>query len=516
MTSTVALQEPNPAHWAPMHRIAGYFTKHASHIALALILLLAAYLRLEGLGDDSLWVDECIAANRAQASSFTGVLRSVVSDVHPPLLHLMAYFTMKISGKSEFLLRLPIALSGIAACFFTFVLAGLVLRRGFGLIAAFLLAVSPLAIEQSRQLRPYSLLCMFGAIVTILFVKLVKRPTKPMIAVTAVFCTLMLYTHYVGIIYFAALLATTCSLFWRTAKVRKAVIWVALGTLLLQSPWLPVLAKQTDERPGHLLPFGFEALKGMFTSHGPFSGVRSAEVEGVGVGLFVITLTVGMVGTVLRKRNAEGKARLAIVCFFLAFLALSFLLSLHRPFFRPKSGLIVYPTFMVISALGIQYLSELPAKTRSRHIVAAGTAVPLVLIGLVSASQLTRTRFTDARGMALYVRENITSEPIVLDSSFHDAPGYDFYLSLACPDYPCERVVYVRGPEDLRAKLRRISRFERFWLISVGEVRTPTRTLAEKHLKKVSAVHYYGIQATLFTRPQSTDPTASFSQEKYP
>ncbi len=115
---------------------------HASHIALALILLLAAYLRLEGLGASSLWLDECYTACFSQ-NGLSDVIATCASDVHPPLFIFLANAVMRFSGKSEFFLRLPSALLGVATCLATFLLARMLVGRRFALLAALLLADQP-------------------------------------------------------------------------------------------------------------------------------------------------------------------------------------------------------------------------------------------------------------------------------------------------------------------------------------------------------------------------------------
>ena len=494
-------------------RVRLVLSKHASHAALALILLLAAYLRLEGLGENSLWVDECIVANHALAGGVTDVIRSVAQDIHPPLLHLIAHFAMKVGGRSELVLRLPSAISGIAACFFTFALARLVVREAFSLLAAFLLAVCPLAINHSQQLRPYSLLCLLGAMTTIAFIRLAQEPTRGRTVKAIIFGALMLYTHYVGITYLLSLFAAVLCLCWNREKVRKAVLTVAFGAFLAFTPWIHVLAMHAAERPGHLQRYGLSAVSQMFSTQSPFSALASPALKSIANALFFFTVAVGIVGTALRRKINTNRARFILVCCLPVFAVLGYAISFYRPFYSPKSGLVLYPVLMVLSPLGIQGLSRFGARSASRRMIAACFVVPIVALGMVNASQYAAPRFVDGRRMALYVRDNIASEPIVLDCIFHGIRGFEFYLPLACPDYPSSRILLITSLEDLEAKMGRIRRFGSFWLVSVGDGPSPLWALATQHLKQVKSVRYYKIRAALFTWPEATEATATDPQE---
>lgn len=490
-----------------------FLSKHASQVALALILLLAAYLRLEGLGDNSLWVDECIVANHALAGGVIDVIRSVARDIHPPLLHLIAHFAMKVGGRSELVLRLPSAISGIAACFFTFALARLVVRDAFSLLAAFLLAVCPLAIDHSQQLRPYSLLCLLGALTTIAFIRLAQQPTAGRTVKAIIFGALTLYTHYVGITYLLSLFGAVLCVCWNSQKVRRALSTAAFGVFLTFSPWIHVLAMHVGERPEHLQPYDLSAVSQMFTTQSPFSALASPALKLIANALFFFAVAAGIVGVALRLKINTNRERFTLVCCLSMFALLGYAISLYRPFYRPGIGLVLYPVLMVLSALGIRGLSRLWARSASRRMITACFVAPVVALGMVNASQYTAHRFVDGRRMALYVRDNIVSEPIVLDCVFHGTRGFEFYLPLACPDYPSSRILLVTSLEDLEAKMGRIRRLGSFWLVSVGDGPSPLWTLATQHLKQVKSVSYHKIRAALFTWPEATESRATDPQE---
>ena len=82
--------------------------------ALIALTALAAALRLPTLGSQSLWLDEVLTGNLTRGS--LGDLFHVVAqqEANPPLFYLLEWAWTRIAGTSEFALRLPSALCGIA------------------------------------------------------------------------------------------------------------------------------------------------------------------------------------------------------------------------------------------------------------------------------------------------------------------------------------------------------------------------------------------------------------------
>lgn len=129
-----------------------------------MILLLAAALRLPGLGSQSLWFDEVFTARLAEAP-----LRDVVRMVRqtentPPLYYLVENLWAHLAGSSDAMLRLPAALFGIAGVLSIYLFARQLFGVPAGLTAALLLAVSPFHIAYSQEARAYTLMFLLAAL----------------------------------------------------------------------------------------------------------------------------------------------------------------------------------------------------------------------------------------------------------------------------------------------------------------------------------------------------------------
>ena len=133
---------------------------------LPLALLLLAYIpRVVNLGMYDFWYDEIgtvlVARSATLADAITRIHRSLGST---PLDYIVAWATLHVVGESEFALRyLPLAWNVLTVALVF--LIGNLLQRGIGKWAAFIVAVSPLAIRYSQEARFYSLGLMLGTAV---------------------------------------------------------------------------------------------------------------------------------------------------------------------------------------------------------------------------------------------------------------------------------------------------------------------------------------------------------------
>ncbi len=163
---------------------------------LALITLLAAVLRLWNLGSQSLWFDEAFTAVRTLHPSLSATFSSMVHTENSPFLwYLIEWVDYRLLGSSEFALRLPSALFGIATVPLAWATARELAGRRAALLAASLVAVGPLFVWYSQEARVYSLFAMLGALATLGFVRVLhdRRGATVLLAVGGGLC---LASHY--------------------------------------------------------------------------------------------------------------------------------------------------------------------------------------------------------------------------------------------------------------------------------------------------------------------------------
>jgi mannosyltransferase len=133
------------------------------HLPLTGIILLAALLRLVGLGSRSLWLDEGAEYNVTHGSLGHVFDRVLHTESTPPLSYVYEWLCTKLIGTSEFALRLPFALLGIALVPVMYVAARSLAGRRAALIAAALTACNPMLVWHAQDARAYTMLALLLA-----------------------------------------------------------------------------------------------------------------------------------------------------------------------------------------------------------------------------------------------------------------------------------------------------------------------------------------------------------------
>jgi mannosyltransferase len=165
-------------------------------LPLAVLTVIAAALRFSTLDLQSYWLDETFTA------IFTGRdldgLLSGVADAEstPPLYYLLAWVWAWVFGTGEVGLRSLSALLGTATVPAAYLAGSALLSRRAGLIAAAMVAVSPLMVWYSQEARAYALLALLGAVCLWLFVRALDDPQRRQLLAWGLVAALAVLTHY--------------------------------------------------------------------------------------------------------------------------------------------------------------------------------------------------------------------------------------------------------------------------------------------------------------------------------
>jgi uncharacterized membrane protein len=128
---------------------------------LLAILLLAAFVRFDRLGAQSLWIDEFLMIQRASLGE-PFRWSDWFANPQGPLPALLLRIWTGLAGTSEWALRFPSAVFGILTVFVTARLAGRLDRRAL-LPAALLATLSPFLLWYAQETRHYALALLAGA-----------------------------------------------------------------------------------------------------------------------------------------------------------------------------------------------------------------------------------------------------------------------------------------------------------------------------------------------------------------
>lgn len=132
-------------------------------IDLALVLILAAVLRVWNLDDQPLWMDEIIAVTHAMQRPIDVMLSCLRFDMHPPL-YFMQLAAWSAISTDDFFLQLNSVLWSLGSIAALYLLAKPLFGRPTALAAALILAVLANSIAYAQSLRMYSFLTVFNVI----------------------------------------------------------------------------------------------------------------------------------------------------------------------------------------------------------------------------------------------------------------------------------------------------------------------------------------------------------------
>jgi mannosyltransferase len=243
-------------------------SRHNSWLFLALILLLAASLRLYRIDAQSFWNDEGNSARLAERSVRL-ILEGAEGDIHPPGYYLALHYWRALLGHSETALRGLSALCGVALVACTWLLGRrLFADQAVGLAAAALAALNPFQVYYAQEARMYAALALWAVASSWALAEwlpLDPRQTETRrwpLVVYALTAAAGLWTHYA--FPFVLLAQNLCVGCWLlTARSsggesgRRLWVWIAaLGAIVaLYLPWLPTAWRQVTSWSGGSEPY---------------------------------------------------------------------------------------------------------------------------------------------------------------------------------------------------------------------------------------------------------------------
>lgn len=185
-----------------------------------------------------LWYDEVFTvwASRLRLPRLLDVLRT---DSGPPLL----YLVQRPLGRLAEQLGLPDRIARLPELVATLILLALGVwtlssRRSRLLFASFA-AASPFFLLYAAEARAYALIALLDLLLFLLVRRCVEK--RGHAAAIALVGALALYTHYLAILFLAALVAASL------LERRRAALLGLAGAAVLFLPWLPILLSQPPE-----------------------------------------------------------------------------------------------------------------------------------------------------------------------------------------------------------------------------------------------------------------------------
>jgi hypothetical protein len=420
-------------------------------LPVAAVVMLAIALRWYRIDAQSLWYDEGISAHQL-TRSFPDIIRAAALDTHPPGYYWALKAWAEVFGSSELGLRSLSAAWGAAMVVLTFLVARRLFGRLVATLAALLLAVAPLAVYYSQEVRMYAQVTALGMLAVYAY----TRRADWLYALAGI---ATLYSQYLGIALLAAV-NLHALITWRSRTRREWISWLvanaAIGIAFL--PWLPAFVDQQS----HALSTSPRTAVGLalstLTAYG--GGVASGEVVLWGGVWLVLLAVVGALVNFVWHREIASTA-LALLIWLMP-MGLVVALGFRSGLFEIRYLVVGLPGLLLLSAVGIVRIAHWPVLA---PVLACVALVP-AYFGLSAQYFDPSLARDDYRGLvAAIVRDAQPNDAVVLVAP-NQTEIFDYYYHGDLPTIglPAERPI---DADDTTNRLEAIrAQYDRVWLVS--------------------------------------------------
>ena len=305
---------------------------------IVLVLILGFLLRLINL-NQSLWLDEAIEVLAVRDNYYRDlIIKYSVGDFHPPLYHVILKFWTSFFGYSEIAARIPSVLFGVLIIFFVYVIGKKLLGRKVGILAAFFLAINPLAIYYSQEARMYALAALTVSMSMYFFI--MKKWWYFLLSLV-----IMLYTDYVPYLVLPVFLFAG-----PLTKEILLTLWVSLCSL---GPWFPFFYAQFRVGTGvaRTIPLWGSVVGGLSLKSLPLTLVKFIIGRISLANKVVYAVVITPIAIIYAWIISRAKIKL-LWLWFLVPLALGIIISIKVPIFSYFRFLFIVPAFCLILASG--------------------------------------------------------------------------------------------------------------------------------------------------------------------
>lgn len=319
-------------------------------IILLIIIVISAFLRLWHLHDIPFMHDEFSALGRTCYDNFHDLIREgvMLNDSHPAGTQVLVYALVQLFGWSEFWLKLPFALMGIASVYLVFVIANQWFNKNVGLVSAAFASVSELFLFYSQLARPYSPGLFFTLLLVYFWNRILfdKRDITIWICIGFAISAFLAAEMHMFSLAQAGLIALTGLFFLRNVdkKRKKAYLWSCVAALALYLPTFPVFYYQL---------FVYGSIGGWLGKPAPTFLTDFLQYSANYSNLFIfIMLMVILLPLIVGNRVSDTKIAIRICCllWFVVPLAVAWAYSLLKEPILQFSTLIFSYPFLIILA----------------------------------------------------------------------------------------------------------------------------------------------------------------------
>jgi hypothetical protein len=348
-------------------------------LALGLVFLLGLLLRLMDLGGQSLWIDELLTLQQGRVPGYSLWIQ-FLDDAQAALPMVLATVMSEVS-LSETWLRLPSALLGALTLPILFEVVRRFAADRAALIATLLLAVHPMHIDHSQEVRGYAFMLFFGLAATLTVLDGGGRPVlrqQVMLVLTGVLAGL---SNLQGLLWMGGLALGV--LFGGRVRLADSVRWVIPFALilLLLAPWwttmfevhetsrlVPGMETGEDLRGGSTWTLWALPWAGFVLSFGRTLGPTVPELHGgASADPWLVGLAIAAAGIVLvlavQGFRRLGRRAWEPLLWIVPVVAVAVLLAVRnvKPF-NPRYLIAALPVLLLLVSVGLDGMKTVTAR----------------------------------------------------------------------------------------------------------------------------------------------------------
>ncbi len=374
-----------------------------SALLLVLIGTAATWLRIDHIGDYSLWQDEAYTNLYVQVkwSSFLNVVR--IDGEHPPVYYTLERFPVALFGNCESCLRGLSVLTGLAALLLAVWLGWQIGGPAGGLAAGWFWAFHPMTIWYSQDARHYSLLVLLSLIAVILFWKFSDSQSTGVTILAILVLALGLLTHYFFFLVYGALILLaftrlpTAPLVFRRWTMLSLIAMIPLAAWLAWYFMLPQIALGI----GWIQPPRLQDIPLILWNFLSGYGGRASVISTL---FGILALTLVIVGITLGDPAKRNRRYLLIGL--IVPLVLTWIISLRRSVYIDRFFIVLLPFLIFpISAGAAAIMHRLSDRSGRRWILVVGFIL-MGAVGLYNGWQVhadSKFQREDWKGLVAYL-----------------------------------------------------------------------------------------------------------------
>lgn len=504
-------------------------------IVLVSGVLVFAAIALATISNSSIWFDEAFSAYIIRFN-FIDIWNYTSLDVHPPLYYWLLKIWSFLFGTTDIALRSMSVLFGGVSMVFGYLL----LHRNFGRKAAFYglltLALSPILLRYSQEMRMYTLVLAIGLAATYVLQRAVESDSRKLWVVYGVLVSLGMWTHYFAAIIWLAHWT------WRAVQVRREAgkkklklreflqkflsrNWIMTHVLAvgLFLPWLPYLIKQLIIVQAY--GFWIPAISPVTITNFLTNTIIYQDQEGLSpwLTLAFIVLVPAVVFISIRGYKKLSKVQKSVYLLIVALAAVPPALLILASMPPLESSFI--DRYLVTSSIAITMLIGLSLwftkELKGRAVKAAVHVLVIgsLIIGVVNVyhygnyNKISKSTSSAKQMVELIRDQNSGSLPIVTSDvwSYYDTVFYEsddqpvYFIDLEAYEYGSLEMLRTRNMNKIKDVNKFLDSHDAFWYVGNAgeshlEFSQSTRVQEQERLQVAAPiVNKPGYQAVLYT-----------------